>query len=165
MSQERGSKHGSADSVGEDTANDMQTNAANDATGAAGDAAARRMAKQGGGAVHDLGEFDNGNKPGTALKGKTEKLKAGDALRLRVHDNQIWGIYGFTVAPPHLVAVESKLIKPMDPHRLGDTNVYEYTLTLAATAKPGDKAHLTSQTAHQSWHDPGWGFSFTMECE
>ena len=125
----------------------------------AGHAAANRMA----GAVDDLGTFDNTNKPGPKIAGKVFNLKPGDSVRFACHENQIYGVIGVTSSSPE-VKVESKLIKPMQHGDLGNTNVYQYTITMAHDAKPGTKAHLTTQAPYQSHSDAGYVFSFTADC-
>src|SRR5690349_1088268 len=99
--------------------------------GAAGNAAARRIAHAG---VKDLGHLAE---PGVVLGHSKQHVAAGETLRFAADTNQIRGLGQITIDPPHGVTLNEKLLKAMHHGQLGDVTTYQYDFAVAEHVKPG----------------------------
>ncbi len=122
----------------------------------------------------DLGQLA---KPGTdllpaakakgavSLDGKSLALNPGQTLKFGWAGNQIYNIATLTGSPTSLVTVTTRVVKPMVPGELGDSTVYEGSVTLSKDAKQGDAISLEAHADYQSRNDPVWNFTVGIETD
>jgi hypothetical protein len=106
-------------------------------------------------------------KPGKALAGTLQRVRAGEAIRFVTRENQIWGMGEITVEPVGALEVTRRALERCDPSlpSASGSSFVEYAFAVPAGARPGASIRVRAAGLVRTRSNPNWAFQFTIEVE